>query len=86
MSIAVAAGVVVILLLLAGNLFMRPMKWVFKLAFNSVLGFLMLWGINLLGGTFGFTLATNWFNALIAGFLGIPGVILLIVFKYLFAY
>jgi inhibitor of the pro-sigma K processing machinery len=32
----------------------------------------------------GLSLGVNWVNALVAGILGVPGVVLLIVIKYLF--
>ncbi|MTV50701.1 pro-sigmaK processing inhibitor BofA [Heliobacillus mobilis] len=76
-------GLAVLLLMVAGHLFWRPMRWVFTVAFNSLLGILMLGGTNLVGGYFGFTLPVNLASALIAGFLGVPGMILLIMLKYL---
>ncbi|MBM7866297.1 pro-sigmaK processing inhibitor BofA [Heliobacterium gestii] len=78
----VLIGAGVLLLMVAGHFFWRPMRWLFTLAFNSLLGVLMLGGTNLLGASFGLTLPLNPVSALIAGFLGIPGMALLLMLKY----
>jgi inhibitor of the pro-sigma K processing machinery len=44
---------------------------------------LMLWVLNLVGGFFNVGVAINPITALIAGFLGIPGVLLLLVLQYI---
>lgn len=69
------------LLYMIGRIFLLPIKIVFKLIYNGCIGGLMLWALNFVGGYFNFTIAINPFTALIAGFLGIPGVILLALFK-----
>jgi inhibitor of the pro-sigma K processing machinery len=57
-----------------------PLKWLGKLFINSLIGFVVLAAINLIGGAlFGFSIALNPLNALIAGAFGVPGVILLII-------
>ena len=46
----------------------------FKLVWNGVIGAIMLWLANLLGGAlFGVTFKITIIKALIAGFFGIPG-------------
>lgn len=46
----------------------------FKLVWNGVIGAIMLWLANLLGGAlFGVTVKITIIKALIAGFFGIPG-------------
>ena len=46
----------------------------FKLVWNGVIGAIMLWMANLLGGAlFGVTVKITIIKALIAGFFGIPG-------------
>ena len=46
----------------------------FKLVWNGIIGAIMLWLANLLGGTmFGVTINITIIKALIAGFFGIPG-------------
>ena len=48
------------------------------------MGFVILFVVNWLGAFIGLSLGVNWINALVAGILGVPGVVLLIVIKYLF--
>ena len=70
-----------LLLYLIGLLFVIPLKIIGKLLINGVIGFVLLYLLNLIGGgLLGFTIALNPVNALIAGFFGIPGVIVLAIF------
>ena len=79
---AIAAYVFGILLLyVVGRIFFMPLRLVFKLVYNGLIGGAMLWAVNFVGSHFAFAVPINPFTALIAGFLGIPGVILLILFK-----
>ena len=71
----------ILLVLFIGKIFLMPLKLVFKLIYNGVIGGIMLYVINLIGSHFGFALALNPITALVAGFLGIPGVVLLILVK-----
>ena len=61
-----------------------PIRLILKLFINAGLGFVTLFIVNFFGGFFGISLGINFINALITGFLGIPGVILLIVLKIFF--
>ena len=54
-------------------------KWVWKLAINSLCGFLCLWLLNLISGFTGILFPINFITASIAGFLGIPGIVFLII-------
>ncbi len=71
-----AFGVGLLLLFLAGRLLIVPMKLLWRLCANGVLGGLALFGLNLVGAFVGVQLAVNPFTALIAGCLGLPGVAL----------
>ena len=53
-------------------------KLIWKIAANSVSGFICLWLLNLASGITGFVFEINFFTALLVGFLGIPGIILLV--------
>ena len=66
-------------LFLIGKIFIVPIKWITKLVFNSILGALMIWAINLIGGIWGFHIGLNFFTAVMVGILGIPGAISLTV-------
>ncbi|MGL4571028.1 MAG: pro-sigmaK processing inhibitor BofA family protein [Clostridium sp.] len=59
----------------------KLLKWPIKLLLNGIVGVVMLYIVNLIGAGFGFHIAINIINALIAGILGIPGVIILIIFQ-----
>ncbi|MEG6584223.1 pro-sigmaK processing inhibitor BofA family protein [Dendrosporobacter sp. 1207_IL3150] len=75
----------IILIYLIGRVFLMPLKLIFRLIYNGIIGGIMLWVVNLIGGYVGFTIGINVITALVAGFLGIPGVILLILFKIFIA-
>nr|WP_083573478.1 pro-sigmaK processing inhibitor BofA family protein [Clostridium fallax] len=62
-------------------IFAWPIKLMIKLLVNGLLGVILLAITNYIGGYFGLGLDINIFTSLIAGFLGIPGVLLLIFFK-----
>lgn len=63
------------------KLFAWPLKLLFKLIVNAVLGVILLILVNFVGQYFNFYIGINAITALIAGFLGVPGVIFLIIFK-----
>ncbi|MCD7975495.1 MAG: pro-sigmaK processing inhibitor BofA family protein [Phascolarctobacterium sp.] len=54
-----------------------------SLVWNGIIGVLFLWGMNLVGGVFGFTVDITIIKALIAGFFGIPGLIAIIAYELL---
>ncbi len=71
----------IILLYVLGRMFLVPLKLIFKLIYNALIGGAMLWAVNYIGGHFAFSIAINPLTAVVAGFLGLPGVLLLILFK-----
>ena len=68
-------------LFLFGRIFILPIKSILKLVLNSVLGGLMIYLINVVGGLFAFQIGLNYITAIIVGILGVPGAILLVVLK-----
>ena len=56
-------------------------RWFWKLGLNSLSGFLSLWLLNLISGYSGIFFPLNFLTACIAGFLGMPGIILLTIFQ-----
>ncbi len=70
--------------LLAIRIFTLPIKFFFRLLWNTFLGFLLLLLFNMLGGLIELTIGINVVTALIAGVLGIPGVILMLLVKWLY--
>ncbi len=77
-----AAGLV--LMFVFCRIFIKPIKWIFKLVINGVLGGLILAAVNFVGGFAGITVIINPLSALLSGLLGIPGVILVIILQYIF--
>ena len=73
---AIVLGVIIVLRLLA-----KPIRFIFKLLINTVLGFVLLWLVNFFGGGLGIALELSLLNALVVGLLGIPGVLLLLASK-----
>jgi inhibitor of the pro-sigma K processing machinery len=65
------------------KLFSWPLKILGKLVLNGAVGVLLLLLVNFIGEYVGITIAINAVTALIAGFLGVPGVIFLIIFSKL---
>ncbi|WP_297518693.1 pro-sigmaK processing inhibitor BofA family protein [uncultured Clostridium sp.] len=59
----------------------KLIKGSIKLLINGVVGVILLWIVNFVGASFGITIGINIFTALIAGIFGIPGVIVMVVFK-----
>lgn len=70
-------------LFIIGKIFIVPIKWVSKLIFNSILGGLIIFAINLIGGIWGFHIGLNFLTAIMVGLLGIPGAVCLIVITLL---
>ena len=66
------------------KLLKKPIKWVFKLLLHALFGYICLFLFNCVGAWFGLSIEITWLSAIVTGVLGIPGVILLLVLKYLF--
>lgn len=69
---------------LACKLLMVPIKLIWKLVVNAIGGALMLLVINFAGGLIGLSIPITPISALIAGVFGVPGVVLLLLFQFLF--
>ncbi len=82
LNIILAYAFGLLLLYIIGWLLVMPVKFIVKLLYNGIIGGLMLWVLNLAGSFLEFHVAINPVTALIAGFLGIPGVILIVVLQY----
>lgn len=83
-GLIVLAWIIGVLIILAfGKALLLPLKIVIRLAINGILGGIALLIINLIGSPLGFTLSLNAVSALVVGILGLPGIILLVILKYL---
>lgn len=71
----------IFLLYLICRLFLKPIKWLFHLLLSCLAGGAGILLSNWMLGAFGWHLAFNPLNAMIAGVLGIPGMILTYVFS-----
>ncbi len=71
----------IIVLFIFGKIFIMPLKSILKLIFNSILGGLCIYMINLIGANFGFHIGLNIVTSMLVGILGIPGAVLLIILK-----
>ena len=72
-----------VMLYLIGMLLVIPIRLLIKLLINGIIGGVLLWIFNLIGGIFGLYIAINPLSAVIVGILGIPGVILLLVLQFI---
>lgn len=71
----------IVLLFIFGKIFVWPLKSIFKLIINSILGGVLIYVINIIGMNFNFHIGLNLLTAILVGILGIPGAALLIVLK-----
>lgn len=82
LSVILAYALGLILLYIVGWILLIPIKLIMKLIWNGVIGGIMLLLVNMIGGLWGMAIVINPLNALIAGFLGVPGVILLLLLQF----
>ncbi len=82
-NIILAYAFGLILLYIIGYILLVPIKWIIKLIYNGIIGGILLFLFNLIGGFWDISIAINPLTALIAGFLGVPGVILILILKWL---
>ncbi len=82
-NVIIAGLFLLVILYLVAQVFLKPIKLLWKLMLNSAIGLILLLGINFIGAYFSFILPVNIITVLIAGFLGIPGLLLLICFQML---
>lgn len=66
-----------------GRIFIVPIKKILKLVFNSILGGITIFIINLIGSAFNFHIGLNILTSIIIGLLGVPGAVCLIIVKLL---
>ena len=78
MNTALAIILGLFLLLLTYKLFARPLRLLFKLLINSVIGLVLLLLLNFVGGFFNISIGSNLFTVLLSGLLGLPGIALML--------
>jgi inhibitor of the pro-sigma K processing machinery len=78
--LVVALGVVLLVVLL-GQSVLKPIKWVGFGLFKVALGGILLFIFNSFGGYYDFAIPINPITAGLSGFLGIPGLVTLVIIK-----
>ena len=73
----------VLIALLVFRLLFSQVKLIWKIAVNSLSGFLCLWLLNLASGITGIVFEINFITTLLVGFLGVPGIILLLIGQFM---
>ena len=79
----IALIVPVLIAVLVFKLLFSQVKLIWKIAVNSLSGFLCLWLLNLASGITGIVFEINFITTLLVGFLGVPGIILLLIEQFL---
>ena len=74
----IALIVTVLIAVLVFKLLFSQVKLIWKIAINSLSGFICLWLLNLASGITGIVFEINFITTLLVGFLGVPGIILLL--------
>lgn len=72
-----------LLLYIVGRVLIMPLRIAVKLLYNALIGGVVLLILNFLGGYIGLHIALNPITAIVVGFLGVPGVLMLLVLKYI---
>lgn len=83
-SVVLAYTVGLIALYLLFRLLWVPAKLVFRCGYALLVGLAVIAGLNLIGRHLAFHLPLNILSAFTVGFLGIPGIVLLIALRGLF--
>lgn len=66
-----------------GKIFIVPLKKILKIIFNSILGGICIFLINIIGSNWGFHIGLNIFTSVLIGLLGLPGAVCLVIVKLL---
>jgi len=80
--IFILLGIVLILILV--KIFTLPLRLLVKLVINSGIGLVVLIIVNTIGQSMNFSIAINPITVIIAGVLGIPGIVFLSIYTYYF--
>ena len=72
--------VALLIVLLVAKLIFKSTKAIIGFLINAVIGFVILWVLNL----FGLGITINWITAAIVGFFGVPGLIVVLLLQFVF--
>lgn len=82
-NLIMAALFFMVILYIIAQVVVKPIKLLWKLLLNSAIGLVLLMLTNYAGAYFAFSIPINLITVLITGFLGVPGILLVICFKLL---
>ncbi|HEX3011133.1 MAG TPA: pro-sigmaK processing inhibitor BofA family protein [Syntrophomonadaceae bacterium] len=82
-NLVMAALFFLVVLYILAQVIVKPIKLLWKLLLNSAVGLVLLMLTNYIGAYFAFAVPINLITVLITGFLGVPGILLVICFKLL---
>lgn len=77
-----SAAIAIFLLVALARIFTAPLRLILTLAVNTVSGLIALWLVNLFAPVTGLYIGLNVVNGLIVGVFGLPGLVLLILLKW----
>ena len=77
-----SAAIAIFLLVALARIFTAPLRLILTLAVNTVSGLIALWIVNLFAPVTGLYIGLNVVNGLIVGVFGLPGLVLLILLKW----
>ena len=81
--ILILGGILSALLSITIRLLKKPMKWVLKFLIHAAMGYVFLFLFNFVGAWVNLHLDITWVSAVVTGFLGIPGVLILLLAELL---
>lgn len=77
---SIILGIIAILFLyIVLKIFRVSLPVIMKLLWNGAIGLVLLFIFNVLGSMFGLNIEINVLNAIVAGLLGVPGIVLLLI-------
>ena len=77
-----SAAIAIFLLVALARIFTAPLRLILTLAVNTVSGLVALWLVNLFAPVTGLYIGLNVVNGLIVGVFGLPGLVLLVLLKW----
>ncbi len=80
MEYVVFIGVVIAIIIIA-KIFSWPIKMIAKLMINIIAGLVMIYLVNVFAAGVGIYISFNIVTALVAGILGLPGVLVLVILQ-----
>lgn len=85
MGIEVIFGYIfgIMMLFLLAKLLLVPIKIIWRLAINALVGGIALFLLNIIGGFIGLHIQINIITALITGIFGVPGIVMILILQYI---